>query len=164
MVHTMVEFEEDGSIVEGTQISLIDGGTEGFKGQSRVIIPFKTGCFECSMGTIPPAVSYPACTIANTPRIPEHCIAYALVMQWPTEFPSRAVDKDSPVDMKWLYDRALERANTFGIQGVTYKLTMGVVKNIIPAIASTNALVSAHCVTEAIKSLSGCNHTLDNYF
>lgn len=41
MVHDMVEFDENNEPKPETQRALIDGGTEAFAGQSRVIVPFK---------------------------------------------------------------------------------------------------------------------------
>jgi ubiquitin-activating enzyme E1 C len=43
-------------------------------------------------------------------------------------------------------------------------LALGVTKNVIPAIASTNALIAAVTTNEVFKILSGCNPTLNNYF
>ena len=164
-LHRMVEFDETTKEPDPSTVRpLIDGGTEGFRGQARLILPFSKGaCFECTLSTLPREHTYPMCTIAETPRLPEHCIQYAFVVLWEREFGSKPVNKDSPKDMGWLFERARERADTFGIEGVTYSLTMGVVKNIIPAIASTNALVSAACVNEALKIATYCAKSVDNY-
>ncbi|XP_012231863.1 NEDD8-activating enzyme E1 catalytic subunit [Linepithema humile] len=155
---------EDGELDKSTVIPLIDGGTEGFKGNARLILPGLSPCIECTLDLYPPQVTYPLCTIANTPRLPEHCIEYVKVIQWPKENPfDCAIDGDDPQHINWIYEKSNERAAQFGIQGLTYRLVQGVVKNIIPAVASTNAAIAAICATEAFKLASSCSASLNNY-
>ena len=120
------------------------------------------------MDLFPPQVKYPMCTIATRPRLPEHCIAWAKSVLWPkpTEEGGRAdddLDGDDPEHIKWLFEKATERATQYDIKGVTYRLTQGVVKNIIPAVASTNAVIAAACANEALKMMTGCSPKLQNY-
>lgn len=130
---------------------LIDGGTEGFMGQVRSIVPTMTSCIECQLDLHAHRAAVPLCTLATIPRQPEHCIEWAHIMAWEQEKPFPKLDNDDPVHITWLYRKALERAKEFNISGVTYSLTQGVVKNIIPAIASTNAIIAAACCNEAFK-------------
>lgn len=130
---------------------LIDGGTEGFKGQSRVIMPTMTSCIECQLDMHAPRAAVPLCTLATIPRQPQHCIEWAHIIKWEEERKEVTLDTDDPEHITWLYQKASARAQEFGIQGVTYSMTQGVVKNIIPAIASTNAIIAASCCNEAFK-------------
>jgi ubiquitin-activating enzyme E1 C len=143
---------------------LIDGGTEGFRGQARVIIPTQSSCYECSLDMLNKPTTFPICTIANTPRLPEHCIEWASVLEWPRVHGEKKMDTDDPEHIGWLYSVAAARAKEFNIEGVSWSLTQGVVKNIIPAIASTNAIIAASCCTEAFKIATSSAAFLNNYF
>nr|CAB3472812.1 unnamed protein product [Digitaria exilis] len=120
---SFLEYDSNDNPLPETVKPMVDGGTEGFKGHARVIIPGTTPCFECNIWLFPPQVKFPLCTLAETPRTAAHCIEYAHLIKWDE----------------------------------------GVVKNIIPAIASTNAIISAACALEAFKLVSGCSKSVSNY-
>jgi ubiquitin-activating enzyme E1 C len=128
------------------------------------MIPGVTSCYECSLDMITPQTKFPICTLANTPRVPEHCIEWASVLEWPRLHPStylysfafltrpirlfincidERLDMDNPQHVSTIYEWAQVRAKEYNIQGaITYASVLGVVKNIIPAIASTNAIIA----------------------
>uniref|UniRef100_A0A8C9Y9S8 NEDD8-activating enzyme E1 catalytic subunit n=1 Tax=Sander lucioperca TaxID=283035 RepID=A0A8C9Y9S8_SANLU len=139
---------EDGVLDPGSIIPLIDGGTEGFKGNARVILPGMTACIDCTLELYPPQINFPMCTIASMPRLPEHCIEYVRVLLWPKETPfgdGVILDGDDPEHIQWVYQRSLERAADFHITGVTYRLTQ------------------AACATEVFKIASSAYIPLNNY-
>lgn len=167
MLISLLRYDPDTGELDPTSvIPLVDGGTEGFKGNARVILSGMTACIDCTIELYPPQIAFPMCTIAHTPRLPEHCIEYAKVLLWPQEQPfgeGNQIDGDDPVHIQWLFDKAQERAKKYQIQGVTYRLTQGVVKNIIPAVASTNAVIASACANEVFKIATSCCLPLNNY-
>ncbi|XP_076820354.1 NEDD8-activating enzyme E1 catalytic subunit-like [Clavelina lepadiformis] len=165
MLISLLEYDEDGNLDQTSVIPMVDGGTEGFKGNARIILPGLSACMECTLDLYPPQVNFPMCTIAHTPRQPEHCVEYVKVFGWEKEKPfgDAPIDGDNPEHIKWICGSACERAEQFGIQGVTYRLTQGVIKRIIPAVASTNAVIAAACSTEVFKLASSCGAPMNNY-
>ncbi|KAI8828760.1 hypothetical protein BC829DRAFT_412096 [Chytridium lagenaria] len=90
-----------------------------YAGQSRVIIPRMTACYECSL-EMQTNQDVSDMHYRQHPRLPEHCIEWASVLEWPRL-------------------RNGERGEEFNISGVTYTLTQGLLKH-YTAIASTNVL------------------------
>ncbi len=113
-------------------------------------MPGLTACIECTLDLFPPQVknailysylllnmtgcllyitlqvNFPLCTLAHTPRLPEHCIEYVRLLLWSKDNPfggdEVAIDGDDPAHITWIFEKSLERATHYGIQGVTYRL------------------------------------------
>lgn len=53
-----LEYDEEGAVKQETIKPMVDGGTEGFKGHARVILPGVTPCFQCTLWLFPPQVRF----------------------------------------------------------------------------------------------------------
>ena len=108
MLISLLDWDEDtGELDKSTLVPLIDGGTEGFKGNARVIMPGHTACIECTLDLFPPQTNFPLCTIAHTPRLPEHCIEWVRMLLWAKESPfaGAPIDGDDPAHIGWILER-----------------------------------------------------------
>jgi ubiquitin-activating enzyme E1 C len=136
-------------------IPYIDGGTEAWKGHVKVIHPNQTACMICQAPLFPPPVVFQECTVVSFPRQPSHCVIWAKEVKWQEDRKSETIDGDNEEHIDWIFARAQERAIQFKIEGLTRPMTKGVVKNIIAAIASLQAVIAAMCATEALKIVTG---------
>lgn len=57
-----------------TVIPMIDGGTEGFKGNARVLYPRLTACVDCTLNLFPPQVLVAYNTIQYLIRLIFQCV------------------------------------------------------------------------------------------
>jgi len=61
----------------------------------------------------------PLCTLADTPRTPQHCILYAFIKLWDEENPFNAkFDADLMDHVEWVHAKAVLRGNQFNIYGI----------------------------------------------
>jgi len=99
---------------------------------------------------VPPSPPFQPLCLPSASTAPD-----AKIVLWPKERPDDELNGDDPEHIKWLLDQASQRAAKYGIQGVTYRLTQGVVKNIIPNVASTSAVIAGES-----RLQSGVPHNL----
>lgn len=147
----------------GKVIPYIDGGTDRYLGHCKFILPTETACLSCHPEFFVPLQEYQFCTIANNPRQPEHCIAIAKEKFWPEKYPNIPFNADNEEHINWIFNKSTEFGAEFNISGITIEMVRGVVKNIVPSIASTQAIIASMCTTEALKYITGIRSNLHNF-
>lgn len=78
------------------KVPVIETGTAGMLGQSRLIIPDVCECFDCREHAVP--TTFPICTIHSSPSTPVHCVVWAKEHLLPALFSSKCEDSASLLD------------------------------------------------------------------
>lgn len=65
----------------------------------------------------------PLCTLISHPTRPEHCITYASAVLWEKSHANHSLDVDDAEHVRWVHEKALERARRFGIEPFSLEIT-----------------------------------------
>ena len=60
-----MSYDDEGQLDMSSVVPMVDGGTEGFKGNARVIIPGISACVECTLDLYPPQVCCTSVTVGT---------------------------------------------------------------------------------------------------
>ncbi|KAF6171072.1 hypothetical protein GIB67_000065 [Kingdonia uniflora] len=121
-------------------VPLIESGTTGFNGQVQVIKKGKTACYDCTAKEVPK--SFPSAPSNSRKKSDD-------------PDPTITFDKDDEDTLDFVTASANIRSAIFGIDLKSRFDIKQMAGNIIPAIATTNAIVAGLCVLEAFKVLKG---------
>ena len=85
-------------------VPMIESGTAGMLGQSRMIIPDVSECFDCRAHPVP--TTYPICTIRSTPTLPVHCVIWAKEHLFPAIFSPSSSFTNAEIDFDVIEDES----------------------------------------------------------
>ncbi len=95
------------------------------KGPHRFAVCVPVACATCCSGprtctaqksVFEWATVHVTCIAPSERRSPAHCIEYAHLIQWDQERPGEAFDADTEEHLRWVFNKAAERAAHYGIQ------------------------------------------------
>ncbi|KAF0987583.1 hypothetical protein HZS_6276 [Henneguya salminicola] len=136
----------------------------GLKGHVRIVIPGYTSCIECDLSLFSREEVYPLCTITNTPRRIEHCLELARTSVWDSHNPFRSnLDIKNENHFQWIYEQSVKIAQNHKIDLVSQEKALNIIKNIIPAVISTNSTIAAICVSECFKIITSHSESMSGF-
>jgi molybdopterin/thiamine biosynthesis adenylyltransferase len=134
------------------QKPLIDGASEGFFAQMRIVFPGKTACLAC-FDPVPPEETLTLdvpCTLVGKPRRREHC-GWIALYRFTQEFDR--MPAESAKDVEILFEQTKEVAQQHGFDPLTHFEIRELLVAHTPSIISVNAIIAGFMSSEIIKSL-----------
>lgn len=151
-----------GSVCQQAGLPLIEAGTEACLGHVRLVIPGKTPCLYCTRALFSHEEdTLPICTLSGRPTRPEHCLGWALSIEWP-RLSKEEFDLSKVEHVRLLTDLARKRAQEFHI-AIPEDYAIKALQRILPALVSTSSVVSGICLLVANRLILN-QEIKDNYW
>lgn len=146
-------------------IPYVDSGSEGYTGHCITVISGLTACIGCVLPLFKQDEQIPLCSLAGNINTLADCIRWAAFVKL------EALDLDSEKSVNQIIDLTLLEANSYSIDSAQLNsdFVRSTLKNVIPAISTTNSVVGGICTRRVMEILDGLeidqnfqNYTLFN--